>query len=128
MTNSGDTCLELFSSNGLGSAFVEEIGLKHETVSCHHGTVPTKNPPWIQGRSHGCTMFGFDLASNCETGKTASRAFQVALWFDTTVCHPWCLETSQTSRKQARMPERCSLDTATPHHDWRHDDLVCRGD
>ena len=53
MTNSGGTCGELFSSNGLESAFVEGIGLKRETVSCHHGAVLNKTPmdtrtvPWL---------------------------------------------------------------------------------
>ena len=74
MTNLGGLCVELLSGKGLESAFLEEIGLKHETVSCHHGAVLPK-PPWIQGRSHGCTVFGFLLAGNCQTGKTASKAF-----------------------------------------------------
>jgi len=32
MTDFGDWCLELLSCKGLESAFLEEIGLKHETV------------------------------------------------------------------------------------------------
>ena len=39
MTNLGSLCLELLSGKGLESAFLEEIGLKHETVLCHHGAV-----------------------------------------------------------------------------------------
>ncbi len=42
MTNLGGLCLELLSGKGLESAFLEEIGLKHETVLCHHGAVWTK--------------------------------------------------------------------------------------
>ena len=58
MTNLGRVCLVLLSGKGLESALLEEIDLKHETVYCHHGAVLAK-PPWIQGRSHGCTAFGF---------------------------------------------------------------------
>src|SRR5271167_232964 len=53
ITNSGGTCGELFASNGLESAFLEENGLKHETVFCHHGAVLTRTPmdtrtvPWL---------------------------------------------------------------------------------
>ena len=36
LTNLGGLCLELLSGKGLESAFLEEIGLKHETVLCHH--------------------------------------------------------------------------------------------
>jgi len=39
ITNMGGSCLELLSGKGLESAFPEEIGLKHETVFCHHGAV-----------------------------------------------------------------------------------------
>ena len=39
MTNLGGLCLELLSGKGLESAFLEEIGLKHETDLCHHGAV-----------------------------------------------------------------------------------------
>src|SRR5271165_4645143 len=45
MTNLGGLCLE--------SAFLEEIGLKHETVFCHHGAVLSQAPmdtrtvPWL---------------------------------------------------------------------------------
>src|SRR5271157_762008 len=45
MTILGGLCLELLSGNGLESAFLEEIGLKHETVSCHHGGAVLTNPP-----------------------------------------------------------------------------------
>src|SRR5271165_4781490 len=85
-------------------------------------------PPWIQGRSHGCTVFGFLLAGICQTGATASKAFRVALWFDASVYHPSSLETRQTSRPSARLPAKGSLDTATPYHDCSHYDLVCGGD
>ena len=37
MTSLGGLCLELLSGKGLESAFLEEIGLKHVTVLCHHG-------------------------------------------------------------------------------------------
>ena len=74
MVNLGRLCLELLSGKGLESALLEEIDLKHETVYCHHGVVLPK-PPWIQGRSHGCTVFGFLLAGICQTGTTASKAF-----------------------------------------------------
>ena len=74
MTSLGGLCLELLSSKGLESAFLEGIGLKHETVLCHHGGCFPK-PPWKQGRSHGCTDFGFLLAGICQTGTTASQAF-----------------------------------------------------
>ena len=53
MTNLGGLCLELLSGKGLESAFLEEIGLKHETVLCHHGAVFPKTPmktrtvPWL---------------------------------------------------------------------------------
>jgi hypothetical protein len=39
MTNLGGLCLELLSGKGLESAFLEGIGLKHETVLCHDGAV-----------------------------------------------------------------------------------------
>ncbi len=39
MTSLGGLCLELLSGKGLESAFLEGIGLTHETVSCHHGAV-----------------------------------------------------------------------------------------
>ena len=39
LTSLGGLCLELLSGKGLESAFLEEIGLKHETVLCHHGAV-----------------------------------------------------------------------------------------
>jgi hypothetical protein len=74
MTNLGGLCLELLSGKGLELAFLEEIGLKHETVLCHHGAVFPKTP-MKQGRSHGCTDFGFLLAGICQTGTTASQAF-----------------------------------------------------
>jgi len=53
ITNRGGSCLELLSDKGLESALLEEIGLKHETVSCHHGAVFPKTPmdtrtvPWL---------------------------------------------------------------------------------
>ena len=53
MTSLGGLCLELLSGKGLESAFLEEIGLKHETVLCHHGAVVPKTPmetrtvPWL---------------------------------------------------------------------------------
>ena len=53
MTNLGGLCLELLSGKGLESAFLEGIGLKHETVLCHHGAVFPKTPmetrtvPWL---------------------------------------------------------------------------------
>ena len=53
MTSLGGLCLELLSSKGLESAFLEGIGLKHETVLCHHGEVFPKTPmetrtvPWL---------------------------------------------------------------------------------
>src|SRR5208337_3093010 len=53
MTNLGGLCLELLSGKGLESAFLEEIGLKHETVFCHHGVVfseapmETRTVPWL---------------------------------------------------------------------------------
>src|SRR5271157_3283673 len=53
MTSLGGLCLELLSGKGLESAFLEEIGLKHETVLCHHGAVFPKTPmktrtvPWL---------------------------------------------------------------------------------
>jgi hypothetical protein len=53
MTNLGGLCLELLSGKGLESAFPEGIGLKHETVLCHHGAVFPKTPmetrtvPWL---------------------------------------------------------------------------------
>src|SRR5271157_4200352 len=53
LTNMGGSCLELLSGKGLESAFLEEIGLKHETVLCHHGAVVSKTPmetrtvPWL---------------------------------------------------------------------------------
>src|SRR5271166_70127 len=53
MTSLGGLCLELLSGKGLESAFLEEISLKHETVSCHHGAVFPKTPmetrtvPWL---------------------------------------------------------------------------------
>src|SRR3974377_315571 len=55
MTSLGGLCLELLSGKGLESAFLEGIGLKHETVLCHHGAVFPKTPietrtvPWLQG-------------------------------------------------------------------------------
>jgi hypothetical protein len=53
MTSLGGLCLELLSGKGLESAFLEGIGLKHETVLCHHGAVFPKTPmetrtvPWL---------------------------------------------------------------------------------
>jgi len=53
LTNLVGSCLELFSGKGLESALLEEIGLKHGTVSCHHGAVFPKTPmdtrtvPWL---------------------------------------------------------------------------------
>ena len=53
LTNLGGLCLELLSGKGLESAFLEEIGLKHETVFCHHGAVlpqapmDTRTVPWL---------------------------------------------------------------------------------
>src|SRR5271157_4076156 len=53
MTNLGGLCLELLSGKGLESAFLEGIGLKHETVLCHDGAVFPKTPmetrtvPWL---------------------------------------------------------------------------------
>ena len=53
MTSLGGLCLELLSGKGLESAFLEGIGLKHETVLCHHGAVVPKTPmetrtvPWL---------------------------------------------------------------------------------
>ena len=53
MTNLGSLCLELLSGKGLESAFLEEIGLKHETVLCHHSEVfpkthmKTRTVPWL---------------------------------------------------------------------------------
>jgi len=53
LTNLGGLCLELLSGKGLESAFLEEIGLKHETVLCHHGAVlpqapmDTRTVPWL---------------------------------------------------------------------------------
>ena len=53
LTNLGGLCLELLSGKGLESAFLEEIGLKHETVLCHHGEVLPQTPmdtrtvPWL---------------------------------------------------------------------------------
>src|SRR5208337_328106 len=53
MTNLGGLCLELLSGKGLESAFLEGIGLKHETVLCHHGAAFPKTPmetrtvPWL---------------------------------------------------------------------------------
>src|SRR5271157_664717 len=53
MTDFGGWCLELLSGKGLESAFLEEIGLKHETVFCHHGAVLSQAPmdtrtvPWL---------------------------------------------------------------------------------
>src|SRR5208337_719035 len=53
LTNLAGSCLELFSGKGLESALLEEIGLKHETVFCHHGAVFLKSPmdtrtvPWL---------------------------------------------------------------------------------
>src|SRR5271157_927029 len=53
LTNLGGLCLELLSGKGLESAFLEEIGLKHETVFCHHGAVLSQAPmetrtvPWL---------------------------------------------------------------------------------
>src|SRR5208337_1005432 len=53
VTNLGGLCLELLSGKGLESAFLEEIGLKHETVFCHHGAVlpeapmDTRTVPWL---------------------------------------------------------------------------------
>jgi hypothetical protein len=42
MTSLGGLCLELLSGKGLESAFLEGIGLKPETVFCHHGAVLPK--------------------------------------------------------------------------------------
>src|SRR5271165_6129393 len=53
MTSLGGLCLELLSGKGLESAFLEGIGLNHETVLCHHGAVFPKTPmetrtvPWL---------------------------------------------------------------------------------
>lgn len=53
MTSLGGLCLELLSGKGLESAFLEGIGLKHETVLCHDGAVFPKTPmetrtvPWL---------------------------------------------------------------------------------
>src|SRR5271157_6100212 len=53
LTNLGGLCLELLSGKGLESALLEEIGLKHETVFCHHGAVlpeapmDTRTVPWL---------------------------------------------------------------------------------
>src|SRR5208337_3108591 len=53
MTSLGSLCLELLSGKGLESAFLEEIGLKPETVFCHHGAVfpeipmETRTVPWL---------------------------------------------------------------------------------
>ena len=44
MTSLGGLCLELLSGKGLEWAFLEGIGLKHETVLCHHGAVVPKTP------------------------------------------------------------------------------------
>src|SRR5271157_1019103 len=53
LTNLAGSCLELFSGKGLESALLEGIGLKHETVFCHHGAVlpeapmDTRTVPWL---------------------------------------------------------------------------------
>ena len=53
LTSLGGLCLELLSGKGLELAFLEGIGLTHETVSCHHGAVLYKSPmetrtvPWL---------------------------------------------------------------------------------
>ena len=84
-------------------------------------------PPFKQGRSHGCTVFGSLGAGISETGTTPRQACRVALRFDASVCHSASLETSQTRRQAARLPRPDTLDAATPHPDCRHHDLVCRG-
>ena len=53
LTVLGKCSLELLSGKGLESAFLEGIGLKHETVLCHQGAVFPKTPmetrtvPWL---------------------------------------------------------------------------------
>ena len=114
MTNLGGLCLELLSGKGLESAFLEEIGLKHETVFCHHGAVLSETPmetrtvPWLHSvrlppRGHlpnghngepsvlsrsrvRCVSF-----SPLKSGNTPPRAqteFQVNLKLGLTPCPP----------------------------------------
>src|SRR5271157_4266641 len=53
LTILGGLRLELLSGKGLEPALLEGIGLKDETVFCHHGVVPRKTPmqtrtvPWL---------------------------------------------------------------------------------
>ena len=53
MTGLGVLRSDLLSDNGLESALLEGIALKHETVSCHHGMVlprppmETRTVPWL---------------------------------------------------------------------------------
>ena len=64
MTSLGGLCLELLSGKGLESAFLEGIGLKHETVLCHHGAVFSDTPmePSREGAPGGLGQsFGFPL-------------------------------------------------------------------
>ena len=126
MTSLGGLCLELLSGKGLEWAFLEGIGLKHETVLCHHGGLFPK-PPWKQGRSHGCTDFGFLLAGICQTGTTASKRSESLSGsmrqFLTPEVWKQVKQAASSTVAGTGFAGHCN-----PHHDCSHHDLVCRGD
>ncbi len=73
-TGLGDLRSDLLSDKGLESASLEELPLNMRP-SLVIMAWSYQVPPWKQGRSHGCTVFGFRLAGVCQTGITASKAF-----------------------------------------------------
>ena len=70
MTNLGGLCLELLSGKGLESAFLEGIGLKHETVLCHHGAVFSQDP---HGNKDGPMAAQTSASSSRASAKWAQR-------------------------------------------------------
>ena len=69
MTNLGGLCLELLSGKGLESAFLEGIGLKHETVLCHHAAL-SQDP---HGNKDGPMAAQTSASSSRASAKWAQR-------------------------------------------------------
>ena len=85
-------------------------------------------PPWKQGRSHGCTDVRLPPRGHLPNGHNGEQSVPSRSRVRCVSFSPPKSGNKSNTPPASTVAERGSLDTATPHHDCSHHDLVCRGD